>query len=292
VAEAFTSSIKAFEPVLEFALDAGPGLQQRQVEGAHMHVLQRRRHIALGHAQGKALHHGGLAHAGLTGEDGVVLPAAGEDVDDLANLRVPAKDRVDLSLACVAGEVDGVLVEVGRLAAPGFTASPGVAGRRPCGRLTGKSNDAEQIFAQRVGVDLLELAANVVDQPGEFLVRDQREDREAGAHLAGVEVDGADRPRGGQHLEHGGADGRRAGVAGLQLVDAAGQIRGEPRFVYFKMLDDRGEVARSGIEQLGEVVFDLDVVVSAREAEAGCPLERQRAGSFSLPISAFRFIPI
>ena len=128
---------------------------------------------------------------------------------------------------------------------------------------------------------------------GELLVRDQREDGEAGAHLAGVEVDGADRPRGGQHLEHRGADGRRACVAGLQLVDAARQICGEPRLVDFKMLDDRGEVARSRIEQLGEVVLDLDIVVGAREAEAGRALRApERAASFNLPIRAFRFSPI
>ena len=93
---------QALEPILEFPFDARAGLQQRQVEGADMHVLQRRRHIALRHPQGEAFDHRGLAHARFTREDGVVLPAAGEDVDDLADLRDrgPAPDRSCLSWRC------------------------------------------------------------------------------------------------------------------------------------------------------------------------------------------------
>jgi len=74
--------------------DAGPGLEQGQVEDAHRRGAQRRRHVAGGDAQGEALDDGGLADAGLAGEDRVVLPAAGEDVDDLADLRVAAEHRV------------------------------------------------------------------------------------------------------------------------------------------------------------------------------------------------------
>ena len=90
---------QTLEPILELALDAGAGLQQCQVECPHMHVLQRRGHIALGNTQGKAFDHGGLADAGFTRKDGIVLPAASEDVDHLANLRIAAQHRVDLALA-------------------------------------------------------------------------------------------------------------------------------------------------------------------------------------------------
>ena len=85
------------EPVLELALDAGAGLQQAEVERAQRDVLQRRRHVAGGDAQGEALDDGRLADAGLAGEDRVVLPAARQDVDDLADLDVAADDRVDLA---------------------------------------------------------------------------------------------------------------------------------------------------------------------------------------------------
>ena len=84
--------------------------------------LQRRRHVAGGDPQGEALDDGRLADARLAGEDRVVLPAAGEDVDDLADLGVAAEDRVDLARLGPLGQVDGELVERRRLA------------RRPGGR--------------------------------------------------------------------------------------------------------------------------------------------------------------
>ena len=54
-------------------------------------------HVAGHDPQGEPFDHGRLADAGLAGEDRVVLPAAGEDVDDLADLDVAADDRVDLA---------------------------------------------------------------------------------------------------------------------------------------------------------------------------------------------------
>ena len=44
-----------------------------------------------GDAQREALDHGGLAHPGLAGEDGVVLAPAHQDVDDLPDLLVAAR---------------------------------------------------------------------------------------------------------------------------------------------------------------------------------------------------------
>ena len=99
------------QAVLELALHAGAGLQQADVEGAQRHVLERRRHVARGDALGEALDDGGLADAGLAGEDGVVLAAAHEDVDDLADLLVAPDDGVDLALAGLLGQIDGEPLE-------------------------------------------------------------------------------------------------------------------------------------------------------------------------------------
>ncbi len=44
-----------------------------------------------------ALNHGGLPHARLTGEDGVVLPPAHKNIHDLPDLLVTPDDGVDLS---------------------------------------------------------------------------------------------------------------------------------------------------------------------------------------------------
>jgi hypothetical protein len=47
----------------------------------------------------EALDDGGLAHAGLADEDGIVLGAAREDLDGAADFGVAADDRVELALA-------------------------------------------------------------------------------------------------------------------------------------------------------------------------------------------------
>src|ERR1051325_10604915 len=50
-------------PILDLALDAGAGLQQRQVEHAQRHALQRVGHVARGDPQGEPLDHRRLADA-------------------------------------------------------------------------------------------------------------------------------------------------------------------------------------------------------------------------------------
>src|SRR5580692_2770796 len=99
---------QALQPVLEFALHACAGLQQRQVKCADVHILQRRRYIALRNTKSKAFDHGRLSNAGLAGQDRVVLAAASENVDYLANLRVTAEYRIDLAFLGISSEIDSV----------------------------------------------------------------------------------------------------------------------------------------------------------------------------------------
>ena len=75
---------------------------------------QRGRHVAGGDPHGETLDDGRLADARLAGEDRIVLPAAGEDVDHLADLGVAAQHGVDLPLPGAEREIDGELVEAGR----------------------------------------------------------------------------------------------------------------------------------------------------------------------------------
>jgi hypothetical protein len=173
------------EAVLELALHPGARLEQRQVEGAERDVAQRLRHVALGDAPGEALHHRGLADAGLAHEDRVVLAPAGEDVDHLAHLEVAPEHRVDLPGLGLGREVDGVLVEVGR--APARLGRPGAAGRAGGGpgergvrgpqlsrRLDRRGRDRREVLAQRVRRDLLQLAADLARQPLQLVVGHQR----------------------------------------------------------------------------------------------------------------------
>ena len=102
------------ETIFEFTLDAGASLQQPEVERAHRHPLEGRRYIAGHHAQREPFHHGGLAHARLAGQDRIVLPPAGEDVDDLPDFKVPADHRIDLPLAGPLREIHRELVQGAR----------------------------------------------------------------------------------------------------------------------------------------------------------------------------------
>ena len=60
---------------------------------------------------GQALDDGRLAHARLADEDRVVLGAAGQHLDDPADLLVAPDDRVDLPLAGQRGQVPAVALE-------------------------------------------------------------------------------------------------------------------------------------------------------------------------------------
>ncbi len=99
------------QPVLEFAAVLGPGDHRADVERDEALVAQPLGHVALDDASRQSLGDRGLADARLTDEHRVVLGAAGEDLDDAADLLVASDDRVELALAGVLGEVAPVLLE-------------------------------------------------------------------------------------------------------------------------------------------------------------------------------------
>ena len=83
-----------------------PACKKPDVERAQRDVFERRRNVARGDALGETLDDRRLADAGFAGENGVVLPAPHEHVDDLPDLFVAADDGIDLALARALGEVD------------------------------------------------------------------------------------------------------------------------------------------------------------------------------------------
>ena len=100
-----------FQPLLELAAIFGPGNQGPHVQAHHLLVAQGFGHIAVDDAQGQALDDGGLADAGLTDEDGIVLGAPGQDLDGATDLLVAADDRVDLAVGSRQGQVAGIAIE-------------------------------------------------------------------------------------------------------------------------------------------------------------------------------------
>ena len=99
------------EPVLELAAVLGAGDQRADVERDHAPVAQRLGHVARHDPLGEALDDGRLADARLADQHGVVLGAAGEHLDDAADLVVAADDRVELAALGLLGEVAAEALE-------------------------------------------------------------------------------------------------------------------------------------------------------------------------------------
>src|SRR3954467_15698473 len=99
------------QALLELAAVLRAGEQRADVERDHAAVTQRLGDVAGDDALGEALDDGGLADAGLADQDGVVLRAAAEDLDDAADLVVAPDDRVELALLGLLGEVAAELFE-------------------------------------------------------------------------------------------------------------------------------------------------------------------------------------
>jgi hypothetical protein len=102
---------EGLEAVFEFAAIFCACDHAGEVEGDDTLVFEYLGDIAEDDAAGEAFDDGGLAYAGFTDEDGVVLGAAGEDLDDAANLLIAADDRIELAASREFGEVFAVLFQ-------------------------------------------------------------------------------------------------------------------------------------------------------------------------------------
>src|SRR6185436_18866917 len=101
----------SLQALLELASVFGAGHDERQVERDDPLVGQEDRHPALDDALGQTLDDGGLADAGLAEQDGVVLAAAREDLDDAVDFLVAADERIEGLLGGESGQVASVFGE-------------------------------------------------------------------------------------------------------------------------------------------------------------------------------------
>ena len=100
------------ELLLKLASVLGACHHGGQVQGAHPFTQQMGRCSAVGNGQSQSLYHRGFAYTWFSDESGVVLGAAGEDLDQPLQLRLPADHRVQLTLAGHGGKVPGTLVQL------------------------------------------------------------------------------------------------------------------------------------------------------------------------------------
>ena len=96
---------------LELAPVLGASQQRGHVQRQHALVLQRIGHLAVDDALSQPLDDGGLAHAGLADQHGVVLGATLQDLDGATDLVVTADDRVELARTGPLGQVQRVFLQ-------------------------------------------------------------------------------------------------------------------------------------------------------------------------------------
>ncbi len=93
------------QTLFEFAAIFRASDQRAHVERHQIAVLQAVGHIAIGDAQRQPFGNGGLAGAGLTDQDGIVLRPAGEDLHRAADFLVAPDDGIELAVARRLGQV-------------------------------------------------------------------------------------------------------------------------------------------------------------------------------------------
>ena len=102
---------QALHAAFKLAAELGAGHQRRQVKEVDLLIPQLEGHLTRGDALGQTLGNGGLAHARLTDEAGIILLAAVQDLHHPLDLLLTADHRVQLALPGALGEVDAVVIQ-------------------------------------------------------------------------------------------------------------------------------------------------------------------------------------
>ena len=96
----------ALEALFKFTLILCARDKGAHIQGINGFTFQILRHLPVHNFLGDTLGDGGLAHAGLAHQDGVVLGAPAQDLKHAPNLIVPANHRVQFALRRPFVEVD------------------------------------------------------------------------------------------------------------------------------------------------------------------------------------------
>ena len=144
-------------------------------------------------------------------------------------------------------------------------------------RLRAVGGDRGEVALQQIGIDLQQLTGRLARTPRQGLVGQQRPQQMAGADARRALFERGQQPGLLAEFHDVRRQRRRARVAGLQLLQRAVQIGDEAPLVDLVMAQDGGDVAIGRIGQRQQPVFDLDIVMRARQRQAGRRLERATA---------------
>ena len=268
----------ALEAVLELALDRCPRLQQPHVQHMDGHPLQRRRHIAFGNAQCQAFDHGGLADAGLTREDRVVLAAAHQDVDGLADFQVTPNHGIDLAIPGTLREVGRELVERRGLACAALPwlrldrrggARHGARVSLRLQALGRAGGQLGQLVLDLVELEVRELTGRPVRHLAERRLGQQRQQQVAAADARRVRRQRCDQPGVLQPVRQVRRKDRRARVARAKAAQLRLDVALQRQQVHAVAPGQHRDVAVCGLQQGQQQVLDIHLVVTAGHAQAG-----------------------
>ena len=175
---------KPLHAAFELASELGARHQGGEIQQIDLLVLELIGHIAHGYALGQALGYGGLAHAGLSNEAGVIFLAAVQNLDHPLQFFLPAYHAVQLALPGSGSQVYTIAVQefsLGRFAVlPGFRAAGlGIAAG---GAFTLGGRAAEEAAEEGEGGSFAVVLGAVVPlRDREYLLRAG----EGGAHIPG-----------------------------------------------------------------------------------------------------------
>ena len=106
------------EALFELPAVLGPGDDQGQIQRQDALVRKKRQHHAAGDALRQTLDDGGLAHARLADEHGVVLGPAAQDLHHALEFVLAPHERIELSIARLLGQVATELGQHGAFLGP------------------------------------------------------------------------------------------------------------------------------------------------------------------------------
>ena len=219
---------------------------------------------------GKTLDHRGLAYAGFTGEDRIVLAPPHQHVDDLADFLVAAEDRIHLAGLRLGGEVLRIATERRHpLAAGGSIGGAGCAGAHHAGAvhrpqlfLDRGGKDAAMFHEQRIDIDLVEFLRGVEQRALEFATLERRSENVAGADLRFAEKQRGVVPAAVERVDYGFRHFRHFGLILPKAFDHLGELGHQLRPVELETIGRQPDVGILLLQDVKKPVRQLDMTMT------------------------------
>ena len=266
------------EARFELAAHARASQQGTYIQAENAHHLQTGRYLFRSDGQRQSFDHGGLSDTGLTGEQGIVLSAAQQDVGHGANLVLAPNYRVKLPLAGQRREVGAILCQrrfavLRRLQRTTGLAGQGIfqigRGQRCLCVFPGAGNDERKFVPHLQRRHLLKAGRNTQQRAPQLRGLQQGSQQPGAAYACVIHGQAGKNP--------GPLNGRFDVVA--EVVDASGaigqlgqcngQVFIDLRGVELVMGSDAVQVATGKLPQLMQPVHQLHIGVAAQFREGG-----------------------